>query len=169
MPSFQAYILHSYSTMNTPFNFATVSMPTASAAAAPAAAPAPAPTQYTLPPFIGALPANFEQPAPRIQPEPTYELNWSDLNEWDINRFRMEERGRCYAADYPHDILLDVYRSVYWSYPEDVRNGYAPLPEDHHSGVFYYQVIEARERIEVITTMPDNPPVLQRHNATLGQ
>lgn len=85
-----------------------------------------------------------------VQPEPAldYELKWSDL--YDITRFQLEESGRCYASHYPYDLVLDVYRQVYYTYPENVRRAGGPISADHHSGIFYKDVKAAENEIDRI-------------------
>lgn len=112
---------------------------------APSCAPELLPA--TLPPLVApTVAAALPQPKPGRPLD--YELRWSDLNEHDIRRFQLEELGRCYAANYPHDIILSVYRQVYLSYPESVRRGTSPVPEDHHSGIFERDVKAAQKDAE---------------------
>jgi hypothetical protein len=128
-----------------PFSFATLSSTfrphPSNIMAAPAAATPAFPA--TLPCMMMASPAGFVPPPPKPVPALDHELKWSDLDEHDIRRFQLEEQGRCYASNYPYDRILDVYRNVYFSYPDDVRNGSNPVPEDHHSGIFYRDVKNA--------------------------
>lgn len=105
----------------------------------PSSAPSLPPS---LPPLI--ISGLSVAPAPAAEPAIDYEMKWSDLDEGDIRRFRLEEQGRCYASHPSYDIVLKVYRDVYLSYSEDVRRGIAPIPEDHHSGIFYRDVLGAK-------------------------
>lgn len=130
---------------------------------APSSAPAALPA--TLPPLVMAAPAGVVPPQPKPKPALDYEMKWSDLCESDIRRFQLEEFGRCYAANYPYDIILDVYRQVFLSYPEDVRRGTTPVPEDHHSGIFYRDVKNAENESEHFYDSPRAPPALTRNNA----
>ncbi len=112
-----------------------------------------------------ALPADYVPPPPKPVPALDYEMKWSDIDEYDISRFRLEEYGRCYASNYPYDLVLDVYRRVYLSYPEDIRFGRTPVPEDHHSGIFYRDVKNAKDEAYLINNTPHSPPALSRNNA----
>jgi hypothetical protein len=110
--------------------------------------PTPISPSYTpsLPPSLPPLIISglSVAPAPAAEPAIDYEMKWSDLDEGDIRRFRLEEQGRCYASYPSYDVVLKVYRDVYLSYPEDVRRGITPVPEDHHSGIFYRDVLGAK-------------------------
>ena len=97
----------------------------------------------TLPPMMMATPAGYVQPPSKPEPALDYEMKWSDIDESDIRRFQLEEQGRCYASNYPYDHILDVYRQVYFSYPEEVRRSGQNISEDHHSGIFYRDVKNA--------------------------
>ena len=138
--------LSKISKMNTQiptFQFASL---TRTHTSAPSCAPELLPA--TLPPLVAAAPVGSALPQPKPERPLDYELRWSDLDEHDIRRFQLEELGRCYAANYPYDIILGVYRQVYFSYPESVRRGTSPVPEDHHSGIFYRDVKTAQNDAE---------------------
>lgn len=72
-------------------------------------------------------------------------LKISDIPTYMIDRFRMEERGRSYANNYPYDLLLNVYRRVYYSYPEDVRNGHKEVDPDFVTTILYKEIIDVEE------------------------
>ncbi len=158
-----------------PFAFATLARTytsTGEAAPAPAAgAGAPAAEAAPSGPITRwpqwALDIAARQAAQREFPD-DYELKMSDIEDGDINRFRLESQGRTYAAHWPYDRELDVWRNVFLSYPETVRMGLSPVDPRHHSGVFWRDVKRAREDIELLRTAPDHPPTLQRWPAELG-
>ena len=54
-------------------------------------------------------------------------MSWFDLSEHHISRFRLEEAGRSYAADYTGDCITDVFRKIYLSFPRAQRLGYDPI------------------------------------------
>jgi hypothetical protein len=54
-------------------------------------------------------------------------LTWADLDQHSIDRFRLEESGRCYTINYTADPATDVYRKIYYSYPCEQRRGYEPI------------------------------------------
>ena len=54
-------------------------------------------------------------------------MSWSDLCKEHIERFRLEERGRSYAINYPADCITEVFRKIYYSYPYEQRNGQLPI------------------------------------------
>jgi hypothetical protein len=149
-----------------PFQFATLvrstAVPIVDAAPAPAA---PAPI-LSWPAYIIAGPPIESTPKPIIPDD--YELSWNDIDESDRNRFRLENAGRCYAAHYPYDSILDVYRRVFYSYSDDVQSGLIQPPADHHSGVFQRDIRQAEEDVGIIYSMPPAPPALRRANATHG-
>lgn len=93
-----------------------------------------------------------------------YELQMKDIGD-QIYRFRGEKRGRCYASCGLNDILTDVWRKVFDSYPANVQNGDVPPADDHHSGVFWRDIKAAREMIELIENIPRSLP---RANAESG-
>jgi hypothetical protein len=154
--------------MSTPtFTFATLTPAAATAAAAPSAVAAPAPSgPITQWPdwMLAAVP----QSAAEQQRSDDYELKMEDIYDDDKSRFRLEGWGRCYAANWPFDRELDVWRRVYLSYPETVQMGLSPADPHHHSGVFWRDIKRVREEIEILRTAPTHPPVLQRANAELG-
>jgi hypothetical protein len=113
------------------------------------------------------LAAAAQQVAEREFPD-DYELKMEDIDESDRNRFRLECQGRCYASHWPYDYELDVWRRVFLSYPETVQMGLSPSDPLHHSDIFWRDVKQARLDIEMLRTMPANPPVLQRANAEPG-
>jgi hypothetical protein len=150
-----------------PFQFATLrhtdSIPASSAPAAAPAAPGPI---LTWPAYIIAgLP--LEPTREPAKPD-DYELSWKDIDESDRDRFRRENAGRCYAAHYPYDSILDVYRRVFHSYSDDVQSGLTQPPADHHSGIFQRDIRQAEEDVGIIHSMPPAPPALQRANAEPG-
>jgi hypothetical protein len=166
MPSFQAYILESYSKMSSlpPFQFATLSRthtsaPSGAAAAAPAAGPI-----LSWPAAALGIPAI---PQPVTFPD-DYELKMEDIDESDRVRFLREAAGRSYAACWPYDRELDVWRRVFFSYPDTVQMGLSPCDPRHHSTIFGRDLRQAREDIQVLLTAPAHPPALQRANAELG-
>lgn len=126
---------------------------------------APSLPPATFPPLIMALPADFVPPQPKVEPALDYEMKWSDIDEYHIRRFQLEEQGRCYASNYPYDNILDVYRQIYLSYPEDIRRSGRDIPEDHHSGIFYRDVKNAENKSQHIDDTPHSPPPLTRNNA----
>jgi hypothetical protein len=54
-------------------------------------------------------------------------LSWYDLDQHYIDRFRLEESGRCYAINYTADPVTDIYRKIYYSYPCEQRKGYEAI------------------------------------------
>lgn len=155
-----------------PFAFAPLARTyTSAAAAAPASAAAGAPD---TPPsgLITSWPQSMLDSVARYRAQnqlpDDYELKMSDIEDGDINRFRLESQGRTYASHWPYDRELDVWRNVFLSYPETMRMGLSPVDPHHHSGVFWRDVKRAREDIELLRTAPDHPPVLQRWPAELG-
>jgi hypothetical protein len=171
MPSFQAYILEPYSKMSSlpPFQFATLtrthtSCPSGDEAAPPAlpaslaAGVAPAPSLLNWPAELLRVPAQREF-------ADDYELKIEDIDEADRDRFRRELAGRCYAAHWPYDRELDVWRRVFLSYPETVQMGLSPCDPRHHSDVFGRDLRQAREDIQILITAPAQPVTLQRADA----
>jgi hypothetical protein len=150
----------------TPFQFATLLRNSVAPAAGASSAPAAPGPVLNWPAFMIA--------GPPLEPtrEPTrpddYELSWKDIDESDRNRFRLEDHGRCYACNPSYDIILDVYRRVFHSYSEDVCEGRAEPPTDHHSGVFQRDLRQAEDDIGIIRSVPPAPPNLQRANAEPG-
>jgi hypothetical protein len=157
--------------MSTPtFTFATVtrthtSAPAAAEATSAAAAPAPPGPITQWPAWMLAA---TRQTAAQQEFSDDYEMKMSDINESDRNRFRLESQGRSYAAHWPYDRELDVWRRIFLSYPETVQMGLSPADPHHNSGVFWRDIKRAREDIEMLRTMPAHPPVLQRANADPG-
>ena len=147
-----------------PFQFATLRR-TDSIPAPPTAAPAAPGPILSWPAYIIAGP--IEPTREPAKPD-DYELSWKDIDESDLNRFRLENAGRCYAAHYPYDLILDVYRRVFHSYPDDVQSGLTQPLVDHHSGVFQRDIRQAEEDVGIIYSAPPAPPTLQRANATHG-
>lgn len=153
----------------TPFQFATLfhnsTVPAAGASnASPPVSTGPTLSWPTL--IIAGLP--LEPTREPTRPD-DYELSWNDIDESDRNRFRLENAGRCYASHPSYDIILDVYRRVFHSYPYDVQSGYSEPSVDHHSGVFQRDIREAEEDVGIIRSAPPPaPPTLQRANAEPG-
>jgi hypothetical protein len=79
-----------------------------------------------------------------------YELQMKDIGD-KIWRFRGEKRGRCYASCWPYDLETDVWRKVFDSYPDAVKNGEVAPAEDHHSGVFWRDIKAVRKEIDAKT------------------
>lgn len=76
------------------------------------------------------------------------QLKISDIPTYMIERFRMEERGRSYANNYPHDLLLNVYRRIYFSYSEEVRNGHKEVDPSFETNIFYAEIQEQEKIAE---------------------
>ena len=153
-----------------PFQFATLTPTRTSAGAAAPAAPAAAPADGPIirwPDFIMQSVLNAQVAAQREFPD-DHEMKMEDIEDSDRNRFYLEHKGRCYAAHWPYDRETDVWRNIFYSYPEDVKNGYALPAPDHHSGVFWRDIKRVREEIQMLIAMPARPPTLQRANAEPG-
>ena len=156
-----------------PFQFATlrrtdsIPAPAASTPAAPAPGPILRWPDYVLAAAVAGVATPLEQTCKHMKPD-DYELSWNDIDESDRNRFRLENAGRCYAAHYPYDLILDVYRRVFHSYSDEVQSGRVQPPTDHHSGIFQRDIRQAEEDVGIIHSAPPAPPTLQRANATHG-
>ncbi len=142
------------------YDFAT--MPLTINAAATASATASAPIT-TWPAYMIEM---ARMNAQDLYPD-DYELKMSDIEEGDQLRFRLERCGRSYAAHWPYDYEIDIWRNVYLSYPEDVLNGTIEPSHDHHSGIFWRDIKTARKDIDILCKAPEHLP-LQRANAELG-
>jgi hypothetical protein len=161
-----------------PFAFATLTRTYTSAGEAPPSAAAAAPAAGAGAPEAAPSVPNTRWPQwmldsvarhrAQSQLPDDYELKMSDIEDGDISRFRLELAGRSYAANWPYDRELDVWRNVFLSYPETVRMGLSPVNPGHHSGIFWRDIKRAREDIELLRTAPDHPPTLQRWPAELG-
>jgi hypothetical protein len=75
--------------------------------------------------------------------DPSKKLKMSDLDSSMIERFRLEANGRCYANNYPYDIVLNVYRRVYQAYPERVQLGWEEADPAFETDVIYADVLAA--------------------------
>lgn len=122
----------------------------------PADFPRLASLPMTLPPLMMAAPDGFVPPPRKPEPALDYEMKWSDIDESDIRRFQLEEQGRCYASHYIYDTILDVYRQIYFTYPEDIRRSGRDIPEEHHSGIFYRDIKTAESDLGIITSTPSH-------------
>jgi hypothetical protein len=163
MPSFQAYILESYSKMSSlpPFQFATLTRTHTSAPSGAEPAPAAAGSLLSWPAELMNIPAI---PQPATFPD-DYELKMEDIDKDDKVRFLREAAGRSYAAHWPYDRELDVWRRVFFSYPDTVQMGLSPCDPHHHSDVFGRDLRQAREDIQILLTAPAQPATLQRADA----
>ncbi len=90
---------------------------------------------------------------------------WLDIDEEDIEQFRQEELyGRVFRRS-QSDILIDVYRRVYQSYPAAVRHGLQRPTQNHNSWVWLHEVWNAEDELDRIRNQQrnvnNNQPIYQ--------
>ncbi len=90
---------------------------------------------------------------------------WLDIDPEDIEQFRQEELyGRVFRRS-QSDILIDVYRRVYQSYPAAVRHGLERPTLYHNSWVWLHEVWNAEDELDRIRNQQrnvnNNQPIYQ--------
>ena len=80
------------------------------------------------------------------------QLTWADIpDQYYINRFSLEQGGRCYAVNYTVDPIVDVYRRIYLAYCKGHEHEFYYQPDGKEAvetGVFESDMKEAEEECE---------------------